>query len=63
MYVLSIITAVFLPLGFLKGLLGVNLAGIPGAENNQAFTWFFRCIVGFDCNTVFDFKIQKVVLI
>jgi len=37
MYVLSIIAAIFLPLGFLTGLLGVNVAGIPGTEYKAAF--------------------------
>ncbi|MFT6606776.1 MAG: zinc transporter [Halocynthiibacter sp.] len=40
MYVLSLISAVFLPLGFLTGLFGINLAGMPGAENPMAF-WAF----------------------
>lgn len=40
MYVLSVIAAIFLPLGFLTGLLGINVGGIPGAENNSAF-WIF----------------------
>lgn len=37
MYVLSVIAAVFLPLGFLTGLLGINVGGMPGANNNFAF--------------------------
>lgn len=40
MYVLSIVAAVFLPLGFLTGLLGINVGGIPGAENPRAFAIF-----------------------
>ncbi|QSR36301.1 zinc transporter ZntB [Marinobacterium iners] len=40
MYVLSIISAVFLPLGFLTGLLGINVGGIPGADNDYAFLIF-----------------------
>lgn len=40
MYVLSIVTAIFLPLGFLTGLLGINVGGIPGANNSAAFGWF-----------------------
>ncbi|WP_077406086.1 zinc transporter ZntB [Microbulbifer agarilyticus] len=40
MYLLSIIAAVFLPLGFFTGLLGVNVGGIPGSENPQAFIIF-----------------------
>lgn len=38
MYVLSIVAALFLPLGFLTGLLGINVGGIPGSNNAQAFT-------------------------
>jgi len=37
MYILSIVAAVFLPLGFVTGLLGINVGGIPGAENPSAF--------------------------
>ena len=40
MYVLSVIAAIFLPLGFLTGLLGINIGGMPGADNDQAF-WIF----------------------
>ena len=36
-YVMSIVAAIFLPLGFLTGLLGINVGGIPGAENDFAF--------------------------
>jgi zinc transporter len=35
--VVALVAAVLLPLGFLTGLLGVNAAGIPGAENRLAF--------------------------
>ncbi|MGD8428962.1 MAG: zinc transporter ZntB [Ectothiorhodospiraceae bacterium] len=37
LYVLSLVGTVFLPLGFITGLLGVNLGGIPGTENPVAF--------------------------
>lgn len=45
MYILSVIAAIFLPLGFLTGLLGINVGGIPGAENNYSF-WIFCIILG-----------------
>jgi zinc transporter len=38
-YLLSVVAAIFLPLGFLTGLFGVNVAGIPGVENPMAFLW------------------------
>ena len=37
MYVLSIVAAIFLPLGLITGLLGINVGGIPGTESKLAF--------------------------
>lgn len=37
MYVLSLVTAVFLPLSFLTGVFGMNVAGLPGLESPDAF--------------------------
>lgn len=45
MYVMSLIAAIFLPLGFLTGLLGVNIGGIPGTESVWAFPWFVFSLV------------------
>jgi len=36
-YVLSIISTIFLPLMFLTGLFGMNVAGLPGTENPMSF--------------------------
>jgi len=38
MYLLSIVAAVFLPLSFLTGLMGMNVAGLPGTQDPLAFT-------------------------
>ena len=40
MYLLAIISALFLPLGFLTGLFGINVGGLPGGDNESAFWWF-----------------------
>ncbi len=37
MYVLSIVAGVFLPLGLITGLLGINVGGIPGSDNPVGF--------------------------
>ncbi len=37
MYVLSIVAALFLPLGFFTGLMGINVGGMPGMDNGRAF--------------------------
>ena len=42
LYVLSILTAIFLPLGFVTSLLGVNVGGIPG----QHVAWGFWALCG-----------------
>ncbi len=46
MYVLSMVAAIFLPLGFLTGLLGINIGGIPGADYGGAFVVFCALLVG-----------------
>lgn len=43
LYILSIITTIFLPLGLITGLLGINVGGIPGSENPFAF--FIVCFL------------------
>ncbi len=37
MFLLAIVAAIFLPLSFLTGLMGMNVAGLPGLENPHAF--------------------------
>jgi zinc transporter len=46
MYVVALVAAIFLPLGLLTGLLGINVGGIPGAENNLAFLLVSLLLVG-----------------
>ena len=46
MYLLSIIAAIFLPLGLLTGLLGINVGGIPGTESKWAFSIVTVILVG-----------------
>ncbi len=59
MYVLSIVAAVFLPLGFLTGLLGINVGGIPGAENKFAFFVFILMLALVVILQIFIFKKKK----
>ena len=37
LYILSIVAAIFLPLSFITGLLGMNVAGLPGIDYAPAF--------------------------
>lgn len=59
MYVLSIVSTVFLPLSFLTGLLGINVGGIPGAENKSAFLIFCLILSGVGAIQFWIFKIKK----
>jgi zinc transporter len=45
MYVLSVVAALFLPLGFLTGLFGINVGGIPMAENPSGFFDIFLLLI------------------
>jgi zinc transporter len=36
-YVFTVVATIFLPLGFLTGLMGINVGGMPGVENDIAF--------------------------
>jgi zinc transporter len=38
MFLLSIVAGIFLPLGLITGLLGINVGGMPGVDNPYAFT-------------------------
>ncbi|MEM7070991.1 MAG: zinc transporter ZntB [Pseudomonadota bacterium] len=59
MYVLSVIAAIFLPLGFLTGLLGINVSGIPGGDYIYAFWIFTGLLVAIVIFQVMIFKWLK----
>jgi zinc transporter len=59
MYVLSIVAAIFLPLGFLTGLLGINVGGVPGAEYKASFAIFCMLLVGLIIIQLVIFKRKK----
>ena len=45
-YMLSIIAAIFLPLSFFTGLLGINVGGIPGTNSHDGFWITVAILVG-----------------
>ncbi|MCW8825274.1 MAG: zinc transporter ZntB, partial [Gammaproteobacteria bacterium] len=59
MYVLSLVAAVFLPLGFLTGLLGINVGGIPGSDNPLGFEWVIVFLIVLVSLQVWIFKRKK----
>lgn len=61
-YLLSIIAGVFLPLGFLTGLFGINIGGMPGVENNNAFYWFCGVLACIGVFEIYLFRRLKFLL-
>jgi zinc transporter len=59
MYILSIVAAIFLPLGLITGLLGINVGGIPGTENRFAFTIVSISLVALAFVILLIFKRKK----
>jgi zinc transporter len=60
LYILSVVSAIFLPLHFLAGLLGVNLAGIPYANHKMAFIIFCGLLTLITTIQLFCFKKYKI---
>ena len=56
MYALTILAGVFLPLTFLTGLLGINVAGIPGSENPWAFVSVCVILAGITVAQIWVFR-------
>lgn len=56
MLLLSVVAAVFLPLGFLTGLLGINVGGLPGAHWPYAFALVCSACLGLAGGLVWWFR-------
>lgn len=59
MYMLSIVAAIFLPLGFLTGLLGINVGGMPGVDDSHAFWIAVGLMIGVFVAQLYVFKKLK----
>lgn len=59
MYLLSVVAAVFLPLTFVTGLLGMNVAGLPGTVSPYGFVVATVVMVALGIGLVFFFKWRK----
>jgi zinc transporter len=46
MYLLSVVAAIFLPLTFVTGLLGMNVAGLPGTDEPSGFLYSILIMIG-----------------
>ena len=53
--VLSVVSSIFLPLTFFTGLIGMNVRGIPCADENWAFAAIAALNIGFGLGLVYFF--------
>lgn len=60
MYLLSVVAAVFLPLGLLTGLLGMNVGGIPGTEDPNGFLVTLALMLAIALGIVLAFRRMRV---
>lgn len=59
LFVLAIISAIFLPLGFVTGLFGVNVGGMPGVDHPYAFAALCLFMLTFSIATAIIFRWKK----
>jgi Mg2+ and Co2+ transporter CorA len=59
MYLLSVVAAIFLPLSFLTGLLGMNVAGLPGTEASYGFAVSAATMIVVGIGLVLIFRWKK----
>ncbi|GAK32686.1 zinc transport protein ZntB [alpha proteobacterium Q-1] len=58
-YMLTVITGIFLPISFLTGLFGVNIGGMPGVESPGAFFFFVFGMAGLVIVELLIFRFLK----
>jgi zinc transporter len=59
MYLLSVVAAIFLPLTFVTGMLGMNVAGLPGTEDPNGFLISAVLMIGLGIGLVAYFKWKR----
>jgi zinc transporter len=58
-YILSLVAALFLPLSFLTGVFGMNVGGLPGLENPDAFLWLSGMMLVLAAGILLGFRLQR----
>lgn len=60
MYILSLVSSIFIPLTFFTSIFSVNIAGLPGLENPQAFFWMSIAMILIALIQIIIFKRSKL---
>jgi zinc transporter len=58
-YVLTVVAAIFLPLGFFTGLMGINVGGMPGIDDDTAFWVVAGICVGITAGLAALFRLKR----
>jgi zinc transporter len=58
-YILSIVAAIFLPVSFITGLFGMNVGGMPGLEDSNAFWITSGLMLAAACGIVIWLKLKR----
>ncbi|WP_020180533.1 CorA family divalent cation transporter [Methylopila sp. M107] len=61
LYVLSIVTAVFLPMTLVTGVFGMNVGGLPGVESPHGFLWTVALMAATGLATWAFLKVARIV--
>ena len=59
MMILAVLSAVFLPLGLISGMMGINVGGMPWTENGMGFWFVTAIVIGVGIIQMIIFKIMK----
>ncbi len=59
LYILSVLSAVMLPLNLVTGLFGMNVAGLPGLHDETAFWWIMAGMLIFTVLVMLWFKRKR----
>ena len=59
LYILSVITAVLLPLNLITGVFGMNVKGLPGVEDPAGFFWVMVGMAATAVGVVLYFKLKR----
>lgn len=58
-YLFTVAAVIFLPLGFLTGLMGINVGGMPGIDNDSAFWLVVALCAVVGAGLTLVFKLQR----
>lgn len=59
MMVLSVVAAIFLPLGLISGMMGINVGGMPWVESPMGFWYVTAIVLGIGAIQLILFRIMK----